>query len=377
MATFQVVLVSNVHRSFILLNYGNISETEQIWQAGYSTEDSVSSFTSPATSAPQLSSSSNINVNGRCSFHVDGSPNLPTNLLPSGNKDIVNPPAEDGSSGVIYLQQPFKYFGRTYNQIFVNNNGYLTFTEALTASRPFLDSARDIIAPLWTRLDNRHGGTISYREDTSSAVLAQVTADVKQYFPNIPFAATSAFVATWDSVPYYNGGGVVTLQVILAYNVHRSFILIRYGDVAETEQPWQAGYNTVDSTSFFTIPKANVSDLSSSSNINLTASWFFHVDGSPILPANFLPFGNRERVTPRLEDGSSETIALQQPFKFLDAHSTRLLCGGTISYREETSSAVLAQVTATVGQYFPNVTFAARQLLWLPGTVCHTMKVEG
>ncbi|XP_043081295.1 sushi, nidogen and EGF-like domain-containing protein 1 [Puntigrus tetrazona] len=216
MATFQVVLVSNVHRSFILLNYGNISETEQIWQAGYSTEDSVSSFTSPATSAPQLSSSSNINVNGRCSFHVDGSPNLPTNLLPSGNKDIVNPPAEDGSSGVIYLQQPFKYFGRTYNQIFVNNNGYLTFTEALTASRPFLDSARDIIAPLWTRLDNRHGGTISYREDTSSAVLAQVTADVKQYFPNIPFAATSAFVATWDSVPYYNGGGV-RLTVVFDY----------------------------------------------------------------------------------------------------------------------------------------------------------------
>ncbi|XP_043081297.1 sushi, nidogen and EGF-like domain-containing protein 1 [Puntigrus tetrazona] len=216
MATFQVVLVSNVHRSFILLNYGNISETEQIWQAGYSTEDSVSSFTSPATSAPQLSSSSNINVNGRCSFHVDGSPNLPTNLLPSGNKDIVNPPAEDGSSGVIYLQQPFKYFGRTYNQIFVNNNGYLTFTEALTASRPFLDSARDIIAPLWTRLDNKHGGTISYREDTSSVVLAQVTADVKQYFPNIPFAATSAFVATWDSVPYYNGGGV-RLTVVFDY----------------------------------------------------------------------------------------------------------------------------------------------------------------
>uniref|UniRef100_A0A8C1BXP8 NIDO domain-containing protein n=1 Tax=Cyprinus carpio carpio TaxID=630221 RepID=A0A8C1BXP8_CYPCA len=237
--TFQVVLVSNVHRSFILINYGDIAETEQMWQAGYSTLDSLHSFTIPVTSAPELSSSSNINVYGRRSFHVDGSPNLPTNFLTSGAGDRVNPPAEDGSSDVIFLQQPFKYFGRTYNQIFVNNNGYLTFTEPLSAYNPILDTARDIIAPLWTRLDNRRGGTISYREDTSNAVLAYVTAAVKQYFPNIPFAATSAFVATWDSVPYHNGGGVVTFQVVLAYNVHRSFILIYYGDVAETVQPWQ------------------------------------------------------------------------------------------------------------------------------------------
>ncbi len=32
---------------------------------------------------------------------------------------------------------------------------------------------------------------------------------------------------------------VVTFQVILAYNIHRSFILIYYGGVAETGQPWQ------------------------------------------------------------------------------------------------------------------------------------------
>uniref|UniRef100_A0A673FRA2 NIDO domain-containing protein n=1 Tax=Sinocyclocheilus rhinocerous TaxID=307959 RepID=A0A673FRA2_9TELE len=239
-------------------------------------------------------------------------PLVPTNFLSSGDGEIMNRPAEDGSSDVIFLRQPFKYFGRTYNQIFVNNNGYLTFTEPLSAYTPFLDSPRDIIAPLCTRIDNRHSGSISYREDTSTAVLAHVTAAVKQCFPNIPFAATTAFVATWDSVPYYNGGGVVTFQVVLAYNVHRSFILIYYGDIAETEQPWQAGYNTVDSASSFTIPAASVPELSSSSNINVTACWSFHVDGSP----KPLPFGNGERVKPRLDNGSSEAITLQQPFKF-------------------------------------------------------------
>ena len=90
----------------------------------------------------------------------------------------------------------------------MNNNGHLTFTAPLSAYNPSLDFGIDIIAPLWTHLDNKRGGTISYRQDTSSAALTQVTATVKRYFPNIPFAATSAFVATWDSVPYSNGGGV-------------------------------------------------------------------------------------------------------------------------------------------------------------------------
>ncbi|XP_059384609.1 alpha-tectorin [Carassius carassius] len=317
---------------------------------------------------------------------------VPTNFLASGTGDTVNPPAEDGSSDVIFLQQPFRYFGRTYNQIFVNNNGYLTFSEPLSAYNPVLDNARDIVAPLWTRLDNRRGGTVSYREDTSNAVLAQVTAAVKKYFPNIPFAATSAFVATWDRVPYHNGGGVVTFQAVLVYNVHRSFILIYYGDVAETGQPWQAGYNTVDSASSFTIPAASVPDLLLSSNINVNASWSFHVDGSPNLPSNFLPFGNGEIVTPRLENGSSEAITLLQPLKFFgrthnqtfvnnNGHLTFTeplsdyipllnsgrdiiaplwthldnLHGGTISYREDTNSSVLILVTAAVNQYFPNL----------------------
>ncbi|KAG1942039.1 sushi, nidogen and EGF-like domain-containing protein [Pimephales promelas] len=394
--SFQTVLVSSVHRTFILISYGNIAETKQIWLAGYNTADSVNSFTIPVTNASELSSSSNVNVNGRSSFHVDGSPKLPTSFLPSGVGEIVIPTAVDGSSDVIFLQTPFKYFGRTYNQIFVNNNGHLTFTEPLPAYNSSLHSGRDIIAPLWTRLDNRRGGTISYRQETSSAALTQVTAAVKRYFPNIPFAATSAFVATWDSVPYSNGGGVASFQVVLAYNVHRSFILIYYGDVAETGQPWQAGYYTVDSISSFTIPASSVPELSSSSNVNVTACWSFHVDGSPNLPSNFLPFGNGELVTPRLDNGSSEAIILQQPLKYfgrthnqtfvnnnglltfteqLSDNIPLLNCGrdfiaplwthldnrrgGTISYREDTSSAVLAQVTAAVKQYFPNITFSA------------------
>uniref|UniRef100_A0A8C1TJ34 NIDO domain-containing protein n=1 Tax=Cyprinus carpio TaxID=7962 RepID=A0A8C1TJ34_CYPCA len=131
-------------------------------------------------------------------------PSVPANFLPFGNGEIVTPRLENGSSEAITLQLPFKFFGRTHNQTFVNNNGHLTFTEPLSDYIPLLNSGRDIIAPLWTQLDNRRGGTISCREDRSSAVLALVTAAIDRYFPNITFVATSAFVATWDSVPYQN-----------------------------------------------------------------------------------------------------------------------------------------------------------------------------
>ncbi|XP_073795685.1 uncharacterized protein [Danio rerio] len=315
-ATFQVVLASSVQRSFILLNYGNISQLGQTWLAGYDTVDSANSFTIKVSNASELSSSSNTNVNGRSTFPVDGSTKVPSNFLPSDDGQAVNSTANDGSSDAISLQQPFKFFGRTYSQIYMNSNGYLTFTKPLPASNSSLNPKRDIIAPLWTQLDSRRGGSISYINKPSSNVLAQVTAAVKQYFPNIPFAAASAFVATWKSVPYNNSGGVVNFQVVLAYNVHRSFVFIYYGDIAETGQPWQAGYSTVDSASSFLVPARSVSELSSSSNIKVTGCWAFQVDGSPKLPDNFIPFGNGEMVTPRLDNGSSEAIILQQPFKY-------------------------------------------------------------
>uniref|UniRef100_A0A8C1UPS7 NIDO domain-containing protein n=1 Tax=Cyprinus carpio TaxID=7962 RepID=A0A8C1UPS7_CYPCA len=184
-------------------------------------------------------------------------------------------------------------------------NGHLTFTEPLPDYIPLLNSGRDIIAPLWTQLDNRRGGTISCREDRSSAVLALVTAAIDRYFPNITFVATSAFVATWDSVPYQNGEGVSSNWCL---SVNKCFLLLVHCA--------NAGYNTVDSASSFTIRAARVPELLSSSNINVNACWSFHVDGSPNLPANFIPFGNGEIVTPRLENGSSGAITLHQPFKF-------------------------------------------------------------
>ena len=110
----------------------------------------------------------------------------------------------------------------------MNNNGLLTFAKPPSDCIPFLNSGRDLIAPLWTHFDNRQGGTISCREDTSSDVLAQVNAAIKQNSPNTNFTASSAFVATWDNVPYYDGRGVrsdryLSSELLLSCEVWKDF----------------------------------------------------------------------------------------------------------------------------------------------------------
>ncbi|XP_030630863.1 sushi, nidogen and EGF-like domain-containing protein 1 [Chanos chanos] len=173
---------------------------------------------------------------GRWAFRVNHP--APAVLFPFGDGDLQTPVSDDGSSEEIILQQPFNYFGRTYNQIYVNNNGHLTFTEPFSEYSPYSGSGRDIIFPLWTDLNNGIQGTVSYRQATDSATLNQVTSQINQYFPDVSFAASWVFIATWNQVSYYSGAGAATFQVVLVSSGDVSFLLLNYGDIDATEQLW-------------------------------------------------------------------------------------------------------------------------------------------
>nr|XP_021336095.1 sushi, nidogen and EGF-like domain-containing protein 1 [Danio rerio] len=128
--------------------------------------------------------------------------------------DSINPAVEDGSSSLITLLSPFLFFGRTYQQIYVNNNGHLTFSQASSEYVPYLFPAyksKDIIAGLWTDLDNRERGVVSYNQYTNGSVLTHATQDINNYFPNLTFTASWVFVATWDKVAYYALTNTVSL----------------------------------------------------------------------------------------------------------------------------------------------------------------------
>ncbi|XP_043083815.1 uncharacterized protein LOC122330659 [Puntigrus tetrazona] len=200
-----------------------------------------------------------------------------------------NPAADDGSSSVILLSSPFPFFGRAYQRIYVNNNGHLTFDQPSSAYAPYsfpTNGSQDIIAGLWTDLDNRAKGVVSYHQYTSGNVLTNATRDINTYFPNQKFNASWVFVATWNKVAYFSITNTSTsFQVVLISGSNYSFILMNYGEIAVTEHPVEAGYGTINSTNYFVIPGSNgggsISNLRYSSNVNVPGRWAFRVDSDP------------------------------------------------------------------------------------------------
>uniref|UniRef100_A0A671TVC0 NIDO domain-containing protein n=1 Tax=Sparus aurata TaxID=8175 RepID=A0A671TVC0_SPAAU len=142
----------------------------------------------------------------------------------------ANPRSDDDNSPLVTLQHPFLYFGRTYEQIYVNQNGHLTFDrpwELFRAIRFPLHRNRDIIAPFWTDLDNRLSGHVFYNQYTSGSVLQQATQDINKYFPGLMFKAAWVFVATWHEVAYYKFLGTVS-HLVLNGKTSKTYTHLKY-----------------------------------------------------------------------------------------------------------------------------------------------------
>ncbi|XP_067225175.1 uncharacterized protein [Chanodichthys erythropterus] len=246
--------------------------------AGYDTINSTNNFSIPVPDENKLSNSSNVNVPGRWVFRVDGGPEEGI-FYPYGDEDTKNPAEDFGSSPLISLMLPFAYFGLVYNQLYVNNKGYLTFEGPFHQWYPNhfpANSTRDIIAPLWTDIDITRKGIISYRQVTDGPLLNRASRDINQYYPNLNFSALWVFIATWDKVPYYGYRRTEsTFQVVLVSGKHMSFTLMHFGNIAPAIHPVTSGYDTSGSTDFFTIPVSDTTNLSYTSNVNVMGRWVF------------------------------------------------------------------------------------------------------
>ncbi|XP_042624193.1 uncharacterized protein LOC109065522 [Cyprinus carpio] len=401
-STFQVVLVSGKNMSFTLMHYGHITPITYRFMSGYDTSDSTDFFLIPVSDITKLSNTSNVNVTGRWVFRVDRTSDHNDLFYPFGNEDIKNPSEDDGSSPVILLEKPFVYFGRVHRKTYVNNNGDLTFDGPLSQPKPSnLQSQlnRDIIAPLWTDMDNTVSGTISYRQVTSGRLLLAATNNINQYFPYLNFTASWLFIATWDKVPYYNNlQSSSSYQLVLVSGGSLSFVLMNYGNISSTDHRFQAGYGTLNSKNYFSIPVPDENKLFNSSNVNVSGRWAFRVDGGPE-EGIFYPYGNEDTKNPAKYFGSSPLIPLAQPFVYFGliynqlhvnnkgyltfnepfsqsypnsfpAYSTRDIIAplwtniditnkGTISYRQVTDSHLLNRASKDINQYYPNLNFSA------------------
>lgn len=122
---------------------------------------------------------------------------------------------DDLSTGAVSMGFDFNFFGTTYNQLYVNNNGNVTFNAAMSTYTPFGLTASGnppIIAPFFADVDTRASGSgvVSYGTGT--------------------FGGHSAFGANWPGVGYFGAHADLldTFQLLL---VDRSDIAAGDADV--------------------------------------------------------------------------------------------------------------------------------------------------
>ena len=99
------------------------------------------------------------------------------------------PANDDGSTGQVDVGFGLNFFGNLYNQLFVNNNGNVTFNSSLSTFTPFgiQTSSIPIIAPFFADVDTRGGA-------------AEVT------YGNGTVNGRSAFGVNWPGVGYFSRG---------------------------------------------------------------------------------------------------------------------------------------------------------------------------
>jgi hypothetical protein len=104
----------------------------------------------------------------------------------SGFNGNTLPPNDDDSTGLVNVGLNFDFFGVTGNQVYVNNNGNITFTAALDTFTPFnlVTTGTRIIAPFFGDVDTSEAGNpVTYGTGT--------------------YGAFNAFGVNWVNVDYF------------------------------------------------------------------------------------------------------------------------------------------------------------------------------
>jgi hypothetical protein len=95
---------------------------------------------------------------------------------------------DDGSTGLVNLGFSIDFFGLSRTQAYVNNNGNITFTQALAqyTPDPIVSNGLAIIAPFWADVDTRGAGSAEVRYGTGTA------------------GGRNVFAVNWIGVGYYD-----------------------------------------------------------------------------------------------------------------------------------------------------------------------------
>ena len=111
--------------------------------------------------APRAVTGGGPNVNCGCIQPLDGSYTL------------AMAPNDDGSTGLIPLQFPFCFYGTSQTDMYINNNGNISFgaSYGTFSSNPFPDATYVMVAPFWADVDTRGTGEVWYKVTPTYAII--------------------------------------------------------------------------------------------------------------------------------------------------------------------------------------------------------------
>ncbi|CAH1396121.1 unnamed protein product [Nezara viridula] len=153
-------------------------------------------------------------------------------LYPFGPDFDGQLPRGEDSSQEVRLDVPIKFYGQTYQSIYVNDNGLLSFQTDIPKffNEPF-PLEYPVIAPFYSNVDNRGAGTIYFRETREQEVLNIIAKKIADLYPTqYGFRPLAAFIVTWNRVGYYNSKSdkVNTFQAVVSSDGSESFVEFIY-----------------------------------------------------------------------------------------------------------------------------------------------------
>ncbi|MDD2266028.1 nidogen-like domain-containing protein [Sulfuricurvum sp.] len=197
------------------------------------------------------------------------------------------------------------FFGQTWNGVYVNNNGNITFGSSLSSFTPSAigaDFYYPIIAPFWADVDTRTPYT-----NTNPNGYVTPTAGGNSQGSNLTWydidPTTGTFTVTWDDVGYYytNTDKLNAFQLQLISTGNGNFdIIFRYEDINWTTGDAsdgtsglggtvaRAGFSAGDSSNYyefyFSGDQNFMLNLENSvlAGTNETGVWTYHVNGGSV-----------------------------------------------------------------------------------------------
>ena len=199
-------------------------------------------------------------------------------------------PNDDDSTGIISVAREFPegmwFFGSVYRSLYLNNNGNITFSDALGAFTPerFPVASQPMIAPFWADVDTRGLG-MPARNNVHW------------------FVEPGRFIATWHLVGYFASHDTLqnSFQLVLtdqsARNPGDFDVEFRYercewttGDASGGTggfggTPAQAGFDAGNLRDFFALPGSfsrEILNVCTASNVGVPGLWQFQIRGGTV-----------------------------------------------------------------------------------------------